>query len=250
MLTIKFTLKDCDINYECLHIDEVLRGKLRFKSNNGFYFYSELHPKIYVNKKIVNLRGEETIVNLRGNNRSQDNEEQTIKFDSISERDSFIGEVKKAFEELRRYFASQFEYGVYSEPVLRIEDKGCLEKTVESKTEEKDYEYLTADKARKLYEEAHELIRKRNEGREERIKTFYEEAIKAIDKQILKGVSSGCKIIIYPYSFYVKDFLFEREKAKLRDFLQDHYISKGFGCTFQGSLSYPDIKIKLFPEEE
>lgn len=241
MLTIKFTLKDCDINYECLHIDEVLRGKLRFKSNNGFYFYSELHPKIYVNKKIVNLRG---------NNRSQDNEEQTIKFDSISERDSFIGEVKKAFEELRRYFASQFEYGVYSEPVLRIEDKGCLEKTVESKTEEKDYEYLTADKARKLYEEAHELIRKRNEERKEKVKTFYEEAIKSIDKQILEGVSSGHKIIICPSSFCVNEFLYEEEKSKLRDFLQDHYISKGFGCTFQGSLSYLDIKIKLFPEEE
>lgn len=236
MVDIKFTLEDCKIIYECTGMDERLREILDFMAKNSFEFCSELYPEIRIN-----------VINLRGEDKSQDNNAQIINFNSIYKRDSFIEGVKEAFEELKVYLKKEYPDD-YTEPTLTIIDKDEKEsdKIIEDVKENEEYEYLTVEKAKALYDQAEEIRQRWKDERKKEVEKGIEKAIRDIDNIIKEEVCRGNSLITIPYSLFVPNDFSPDERIQFVNKLEEHYTLKGFIIV----INCNDIDIRLFPKKE
>lgn len=85
------------IKYQCLKMDDKLRGNLKFTAKNTIGFVSSIHPEI--RKGCIFLWGSESY---------NDNDIETLWFDTEKERDEHMLKIIEAFEELRLYIKEEY----------------------------------------------------------------------------------------------------------------------------------------------
>lgn len=100
MVEIKFTLiGETELVYECIKIDNRLRGNFAFYSKEGFQFRSIMLPDLMSKTKIIYLCG------IKFEN---DKDKIINKFKTQEERCSFLLGFNRAFKELKKYLKETY----------------------------------------------------------------------------------------------------------------------------------------------